>query len=259
MARKFFPKGKKPVKKYRNYYPRMSFNKRVLSVINRQRELKVAVLTGELPITGLINGPSILQVMPNVPQAGNPGPPSASTVSQEFYRDGNSITLKKIKIRAWITQKVPADGARTRYVVRHLILRQRSANAQEVLEGNGAQFQTNLLLENAQAFVGNIPSLQTPVNKSAFVARYDKRHYLSSPTVNQAQGDIDADQKNNFKMIQKTLTFGKGMKLNYGTGGSVQSQNFPYIMGLGAATPDGVPADSGLTFNYTATAYFFDS
>jgi hypothetical protein len=30
-------------------------------------------------------------------------------------------------------------------------------------------------------------------------------------------------------------------------------------MTLGAATVDGIPADSGLLFNYTATAYFFDS
>ncbi len=254
MARKFFPKRKGAKK--RKTVPRISFNKRVLSVINKQRELKVAVLHGELPITGTIAGPEILQVMPNVPQSGNAG---ASPASQEFQRDGNSITLKKIKIRGWITQKVPADGARTRYIVRHLILRQRSANASEVLDNNGADFQSNLLLENAQAFNGSIPSLQTPVNKSAFVARYDKRHYLSSPTINQAQLDIDADQTNNFKMIQKTLTFGKGMKLNYGTGGSPTSMNFPYFMTLGAATPDGVPADTGLTFNYTATAYFFDS
>lgn len=60
-------------------------------------------------------------------------------------------------------------------------------------------------------------------------------------------------------MVQKTLTFGKGMKLNYGTGGSETSQNFPYVMTLGAATVEGIPADAGLTFNYTCTAYYFDS
>lgn len=60
-------------------------------------------------------------------------------------------------------------------------------------------------------------------------------------------------------MIQKTLTFGKGKKLNYGTGGSEDSQDFPYFMTLGASTVDGVPVDEGLTFNYVATAYFFDS
>jgi len=237
--------------------PKLTFAKRVLSVVNTQRELKVAVLRGELPILGTINQNSLLQVMPPVPQAGNIGTNNA--IAQEFVRDGNSITLKKIIVRGWITQKVPVDGARSRYVVRHMILRQRSADAQSVLANNGADFQFNQLLENAQPFIGDITSLQTPVNKSAFVARYDRRHYLSSPTVNQAQGDIDGDQTNNFKMIQKTLTFGKGMKLKYGTGGSPLSQNFPYVMTLGAATVDGVPADSGLTFNYTATAYFFDS
>ncbi|AXH76166.1 MAG: putative capsid protein [Cressdnaviricota sp.] len=247
---------RKRVARKRKTAPRMSFDKRVLSVVNKQRELKVAVLEGELPITGIINGNSLLQVMPDVPQIGNTG---AGAVGQEFYRDGNSITLKKIVMRGWITQKVPVDSAASRFVVRHMILRQRSGNATDILDNTGADFQTNNLLENSQAFIGDIRSLQTPVNKSAFVARYDKRHYLSSPTINQAQADVDGDQLNSFKMVQKTLTFGKGMKLNYGTGGSVTSQNFPYIMTLGAATVDGIPASGGLTFNYTCTAYYFDS
>ncbi len=252
MTKRFFRrkrsnKGKKTL---------MSFSKRVLAVVNKQRELKVAKISGELAIQGSITGQTILQVMPDVPQAGNTG---ASPESQEFYRDGNSITLKKIIMRGWITQKVPADGSQTRYVVRHMILRQRNADAKEVLENNGSRFDKDQLLENAKPFSGDIPSLQTPVNKSAFVARMDKRHYLSSPTINQAQLDIDADQLNNFKMVQKTLTFGKGMKLHFGTGSSPEAQNFPYVMALGAATVDGVPATSGLQFNYTCTAYYFDS
>lgn len=236
---------------------KLSFSKRVLAVVNKQRELKVAKISGELAIQGDITGNQLLQVMPPVPQAGNVG--GSSGIAQEFYRDGNSITLKKIVMRGWITQKVPADGSQTRYVVRHMILRQRSADSQEVLEAAGNRFENGQLLENAIPFTGNIPSLQTPVNKSAFVARMDKRHYLSSPTINQAQLDIDADQTNNFKMVQKTLTFGKGKKLHFGTGSSPDAQNFPYFMTLGAATVDGVPASSGLMFNYTCTAYFFDS
>ena len=137
--------------------PKMSFSKRVLAVVNKQRELKVAVHHGELPILGTINGNSVLQVMPDVPQAGNIG--AVPPASQEFYRDGNSITLKKIVMRGWITQKVPVDGSRTRYVVRHMILRQRSANAQKVLDNNGAEFQFNQLLENAGPFIIKLISI----------------------------------------------------------------------------------------------------
>ena len=90
-------KKRKSGRKAKSKASTMTFSKRVLSVLDTQRELKVAVLHGELPITGTINGQSILQVMPNVPQAGNTG--SANAAAQEFYRDGNSITLKKIKIR----------------------------------------------------------------------------------------------------------------------------------------------------------------
>jgi len=254
MPRKYFP-GKKVARK-RKTVPRMSFDKRVLSVFNKQRELKVAKLEGSLNVLGDITGISVLKIMPSVPQVGNTG---ASTKAQEFYRDGNSITLKKIVIRGWITQTPDIQQSRSRYVVRHMILRQRSANATQVLDNNGADFKSGQLLENSSSFIGDIPSLQTPVNKSAFVTRYDKRHYLSSPTNISETSSIDADQVNSFKMIQKTLTFGKGKKLNYGTGGSEDSQDFPYFMTLGASTVDGIPADANITFNYVATAYFFDS
>jgi hypothetical protein len=255
MPKQYFQRRSKKNTK-RKVYPKMPFHKRVLSVLNKQRELKVAKIEGRLDILGDINANSILQVMPSIPQAGNTG---AGGASQEFYRDGNSITLKKIAIRGWITQKPSADTAATRFVVRHMILRQRSADATDVLANSGADFQSGQLLENSTAFIGDIPSLQTPINKSAFVTRYDKRHYLSSPTLNQATSVVAGDQVNSFKMIQKTLTFGSGKKLHFGTGGNIDAQNFPYFMTLGAATVDGIPADSGLLFNYTATAYFFDS
>lgn len=86
----------------------------------------------------------------------------------------------------------------------------------------------------------------------------DKRHYLSTPTINQAQLDVDGDQFNSFKMGQKTLTFGKGKTITWGTGGASNSNNFPYFMVLGGATVEGNFID-GVVFNYTSTVYFHDS
>jgi len=241
--------------KKRSRRPRLNFSEKVLQVVNKQRELKVAVFSGELPITGTIDDTTVLRVMPEVVQGGNIA--AASAAAQEFYRDGNQINIKKIVIRYWITQKVPLNGSTSRVVIRHMILRQRGV-AGGVITKDPTQFRKDTLLENARAFAGTIPDLQTPVNKAEFVARMDKRHYLSSPTINQAQLDIDGDQVNSFKMGTKTLTFGKGKMITYATGGAANSSNFPYFMTLGGATVDGVPV-IGVQFNYTSTVYFHDS
>lgn len=241
--------------KKRSRRPRLNFSEKVLSVVNKQRELKIATQSGELPIQDIINDTTVLRIMPEVVQAGNTA--AASAAAQEFYRDGNQINIKKVVIRWWLTQKVPADGALSRVVVRHLILRQRGVSGGVITE-DPTQFRSNTLLENARPFQGTIPDLQTPINKAEFVARMDKRHYLSSPTINQAQLDIDADQVNSFKMGQKTLTFGKGKRITYATGGAANSSNFPYFMTLGGATVDGNTI-SGVLFNYTSTVYFHDS
>lgn len=234
--------------------PRMSFDKRVLSILNKQRELKVAVHSGDFPIQASIQDFSVLRVMPEILQSGNVG---ASAASQEFQRDGNQVNIKKVVVRWWLTQKQTADVALSRVVVRHMILRQRGISGGAIVNDT-TLFKSGQLLENAQPFVGNINSLQLPVNKAAFVSRMDKRHYLSTPTINQAQLDVDADQINNFKMGQKTLTFGKGKTITWGTGGASDSNNFPYFMVLGGATVDGNFID-GVTFNYTSTVYFHDS
>lgn len=241
--------------KKRSRRPRLNFSEKVLQVVNKQRELKVATFSGELPIQGTINQNTVLRVMPEVLQAGNV--PAASAAAQEFYRDGNQINIKKVVIRYWITQKVPADQAISRVVVRHLILRQKGISGGAITR-DPTYFREDTLLENARPFIGTISDLQTPINKAEFVARMDKRHYLSTPTINQAQLDVDADQINSFKMGQKTLTFGKGKTITYATGGASNSSNFPYFMTLGATTVDGIPV-VGVQFNYTSTVYFHDS
>lgn len=248
MVYRYVRKSKKGRKTNRK--GKMSFDKRVLSVINKQRELKVAVLTDSIAVNGPIVGGDLLQVLPDIAQADG-----------EFNRDGNTITLKKIIMRGWITQTIPNNDSRSRYVVRHFILSQKGSNAPDLLENAGADFKSNQLLENALPFTGNVRSLQTPVNRGAFVARYDKCHYLSVPPIGGAvlTNAEGGDFTNSFKMVQKTLTFGKGKKLHYTNGASIQPTDFNYVMALGASTVDGVPIDTGITFNYTCTAYYYDS
>jgi len=251
-----YKRFRKRVAKKRKTVPRMSFDKRVLSVVNKQRELKVTTLNGQYPILGDITSASAAFVMPSVFQQGQ----GTASAGGEMTRDGNQINVKKVILRGWITMKQPVDAALSRVIVRHLILRQRNAAGSSIIDpAQAPTFKATSLLEQSKSFTGDIVSLQTPVNKAAFVARMDKRHYLSSPTLNQAQLDIDGDQINSFKMFQKTLTFGKGKRITYGNEDDVWGNNFPYFQALGASTVDGIPIEGGLTYNYTATVYYHDS
>lgn len=254
MPKKNFRRLRKKGARKGRRVPKMSFDKRVLRAIDSQRELKVATYSNSVPVLNVLTNNSGLKIMPTVPQAGNTG--AGTAAAQEFYRDGNQILLKKVVIRYWISLKTPPNSLDSKAITRLMIVRQKNMDANALLQNN--QFKDGQLLENAAQFVGNIPSLQTPINKAAFAKRMDKRNYISSPTINQAQLDVDGDQTNAFKMGQKTLTFGEGKRLVFGTGGEPEAINFPYFMLIGQASPTGQSVN-GLEFNYTTTAYFYDS
>ncbi len=248
------PKHRKP----RARKPKMSFDKRVLAVVNKQRELKVVRQSYQYPVQASISNTvaDVMPVLPDIPQSGNIGSTSAN--AQEFYRDGNQINLKKVVLRWWITMRPGTDLDLARQLVRHLIVRQRSTSGSELVQ-TPAEFEKNWLLEQAQAFTGAVEDFNTPLNKAGFVSRYDRKIYLSSPNVNATTMNIEGgDQFNSFKFGQKTLTFGKGKTITYGSGANDYATNFPYIMLMAAITASGLPTE-GLIFNYTSTAYFHDS
>lgn len=262
MPKKYFRKGRKqPIRKNK-----MSFDKRVLSIVNRQRELKVVRQSWSYPIQSFINNTvsSVMPVLPDIPQAGNVG--SANPNAQEFYRDGNQINLKKVVIRWWITMNPSANVALARQMIRHMIVRQKSTSGSELIQ-NPSQFEVNFLLEQAQAFTGQIENFNTPINKAAFVSRYDKRTYISSPNTATGQTNTGVlvpgvlpggDNNNSFKFGQKTIKFGKGKTITYASGANDYATNFPYVQLMAGLCANGDDT-SGITFNYTSTAYFHDS
>lgn len=237
--------------------PRLSFDKRVLQVVNKQRELKIIRQSYEYPILNLISNTaaSVMPVLPDIAQSGNIG--SSSSAAQEFYRDGNQINLKKIVLRWWITLRPGSDLDLCRQLVRHMIVRQRSTAGSEIVQ-LPSQFETNWFLEQAQAFTGQVENFNTPINKAGFVHRYDKKTFLSMPNINVNNLLAGGDNTNSFRFGQKTLTFGKGKTIKFGSGANDYATNFPYIMLMAGITASGLPT-SGILFNYTSTAYFYDS
>lgn len=250
----FRRKPKKQARRVRRRKPKMSFDKRVLSIVNKQRELKISrPYPTDTPVNSGVSyaNDSLLSIMPPISQGDN-----------EYQRSGNQITLKKIVINSYYTNVFPVDdNLNTRPMVRRWILKQKNSNASNILDGT-TSFLNNNFLENSQAYNGTISDYNTPVNKNAFTVRRQKKRVLPCPNsqgpVNQNSGSIDKS----FWMVNEVLTFGKGKKLNYRTSGSTQPTDFDYFLAH-QASPMGEPAyNAGTTpvyYTQTVTAYYWDS
>lgn len=250
---KFFRKAKK-VRKLRRgkAKPKVSFDKRVLRVVNKQRELKISrPLSAETEVISGVNIANLQRIMPPISQGDN-----------EYQRSGNQITLMKIVINSYYMNTFPVDSNRvTRPMVRRWILKQKNSNAENVLDGTTPLLSNNFL-ENSQAYNGTITDYNTPVNKNAFTVRREKKRVLPAPNsqgpVNQNTGSIDKS----FWMVKDVLTFGKGKKLNYRTSGSTQPSDFDYFLAH-QASPMGDTAytvgETPVYYTQTVTAYYYDS
>lgn len=249
-----FRRGKKNSKKIqkRRAGSKVSFDKRVLSVLNEQRELKVSQPASvETPVDSGVSFGSLIPIMPDISMGDN-----------EYQRSGNQITLMKIVINSYYSNSFPVDSNRkTRPMVRRWILKQKNSNAANVLNGTTPFLQNNFL-ENSRSYTGSIIDYNTPVNKNAFSVRRERKRVLPTPNsqgvVNQNTGGIDKS----FWMVQDTLTFGKGKKLNYRTSGSVQPSDFDYFLAH-QASPMGEPkygaGETPVYYTQTVTCYYYDS
>lgn len=223
-----------------------NFSKRVLSVLNNQRELKTSIhsVPVNTDVFEDITQPRLIKMFPDIQQGVN-----------EYQRVGNSIILKKLVVRGYYKHQFPdAIPTNARAIIRHMVLKQRNCNsADNILTGQTA-FLQNTFLEQASAYLGNIESFQTPINKTAFIVRKDMKKVNTFGSLN---GPLD----DSYWMFQYTLTFGKGKKLNYRTSGAIQPADFPYFLAHSAASLGsnvGLSANT-CTFNMTTTAYYYDA
>lgn len=249
-AKKFFRRFRK--NRAHRKKSKLSFDKRVLHVLNKQRELKVSRPQSiETEVISGVSLPNCASIMPGISQGDN-----------EYQRSGNQITLLKLVINSYYTNVFPVDSNRkTRPMVRRWILKQKNSNASNVLDGTTPLLSNNFL-ENSQAYTGSITDFNTPVNKNAFTVRREKKRVLPCPNsqgvVNQNSGGIDKS----FWMVKDILTFGKGKKLNYRTSGSVQPSDFDYFLAH-QASPMGDTAyglgETPVYYTQTVTAYYYDS
>ena len=254
--KKGFRKGTKKNSR-RGRKNKMSFDKRVLSVVNKQRELKVSKPLSTSDIVDRdIGVADLIQLMPDIPCAGT---------GKEFERVGNEIILKKLVINAYYSMEFPIQSSLdTRGLIRHMVLKQRNCNSADQVLNTPGFFLSNTILENATTYNGTIQDFNTPINSNAFIVRKQMKKVVSAPITNSLSGggaQMGGNISKSYWMVTYTLTFGKGKKLEYRNSGAVQPTNFPYFLAHSAA-PMGQPQwfndISPIEYFQTTTAYYYD-
>lgn len=231
-----------------------SFAKRVFSVLNKQRELKVsapntvAVTDVREAITSASVSTNTLPLLPLIPQG-----------TAEQQRIGNVINLKKLVIRGYYRLQLPVgSAANTRILLRSMILKQKSQNDAFQITNGAAFAQYNQLLEPANSYLGAIADYNTPINTNCFTLKKQWRKIMTCEYDGIATNALGMNES--YFFFNYTMKFGQGKRLEYITSGTSTPANFGYflahsatILGSGSALPVGL-----VGCNYTSTAYFYD-
>lgn len=256
MASKGFRKSRKGVRRG-SKKPKMSFSKRVLSVLSKDRELKCGTpLT--YAITDVREGITLANRATN--QLAIMAPISQGT--DEFQRIGNKITLKKIVMRGYYRLQFPVGNAlNCRILIRNLIMRQRNVSDARLLIDGVLNMNYGTILEPANSYLGTIADYNTPINRDAFVVKKQFKRIMTAEYDASVVGSTPAiGTQDTYVFFNYTMTFGKGKTLNYRTGGATNPEDFPYFLAHSASyLGSGIALATGIVgFNLTSTPYFYD-
>lgn len=243
---------KKKTQRRKGRQPKLNLRQRVLKIVNKQRENKCAIFTRSNAVVtnGMDVQADLQRLFPDIAQG-----------TDSNQRLGNTITMTKFVIRGFYEVNLPVSNySDQRIQLRQLINSQKGCKSARAILDNSATYLHNNLLEPSAPYTGTPAEYMTPINRDAFTPRRDRRWTLktgiqsSDPTNNQVSGT------RSFVYFTHTLTFGKGKKLFFKTGGETEAENFPYFLSdsvnqLGFST---APLTSVLR-TITCSAYYFDS
>ena len=254
MPKKSFRRNRKGAGR-RSNRPKMTFAKKVLNVLNGQRELKVGtplqtnIADVRQDITALTRTTNVVPILGNIVQG-----------TGESNRIGNQITLKKIVVRGYYKMSIPTGtGLGSRILIRNAVMRQRNIlDAATITSGTvGANY--GIMLEPGSAYTGAVADYNTPWNKDAFIIRKEYKRSITTDytpaTAANAEGLAES-----YVFFNYTMTFGKGKTLHYRSDVAASTEDFPYFMVHSAsAIGSGIVLPAGaVTFNVVATPYFYD-
>lgn len=250
---KGFRRNRKGARKGTNK-AKMSFAKRVLSVFNKQRELKV----------GAPLNVNISDIRPDITASTRPNNVVGllSSIVQgtgEDNRIGNQITLKKIVVRGYYRMNLPTgSSAASRILIRNAVVRQRNILDARTLTTGTVALNYDILLENDSAYTGSVGDYNTPWNKENFIVRKEFKRAISTDFIS---GSTNAEGlAESYVFFNYTMTFGKGKTLTYRSDVAATPEDFPFfIVQSATAMSSAVVLPVGaVSFNMVATPYFYD-
>jgi len=257
MAPKGFRRNRRRVRRVPKK-TQMPFAKRVLSVLNKQRELKVGqplsyfITDVRDAISAATRPTNMLQILGAIPQG-----------VDEMQRIGNTITLKKIVIRGYYRLQFPVGNSlNCRVLLRSMIMRQRNIENSELLTSGAFLANFNTMLEPANSYLGSVADYNTPINSDAFVVKKQWKKIMTAEYAGTSVGSTPAlGTSETFFFFNYTMTFGKGKELNYRTGGAGFPEDFPYFLCHSASyLGSNTLLDTGAVgFNCTMTPYYYDA
>jgi len=237
---------------------KQNFRKKVMDILTDQKEMKVAtfeVLDGF--VASAIDAGDLRQLQPIISQG-----------TDSNNRIGDSIVLKKVVIRGYYRTSTPGftnAASNARIQLRQMLMSQRGVSAQTLFD-TPTVFDQNNLLENSQAYTGATLDYITPVNKTAFSVKRERKYQLYQPVITAAPAPIGgAPQINttgqdlNSSVKYFNHIWNCNQTLHYKTGGSGRSDDFKYFMVNAVNMIDGVNDDTDVRLTYHVTFYYTDA
>jgi len=230
----------------------------------------IPVLT-TIPSGVVLNGQgNFFKLMPQIFQS-----TTGAAGSAYNERIGNEICLKELDIHGflnYVPQNIPnisVNPENAKLAVRVMILKAKQINDQETLFDN---MPTDGLIRYGQQSTGlggPVPYQGLPldsfrdINRDAFAVRYDKVHYLNTPSVFPGTTSPNVSiVPSGLKIIRHKMTFGKrGLKLKYSASSDVDANNFPYFMVIGysSMSANAVPANGLVQATFNISSKYTDS
>ncbi len=254
------PRGKATRPRPRRARKGKGLEKRLATVersLRAGRETKIVRTSGSINLSSAINNSSkLLNLLPDIPQNATSG-----------GRIGNEVRLKRLVMKSWI-RYAPTDVnnavplAEANMMMRMLIIRQKDQRSAVGLI-SGVNFVSDELLESGEATQANgFRNIMSPLNRDLFVSKQDRKFKLTNNVDGPgANTDVGANPYN-FKVNNKTITFGKmGKKLTFSKdAGTVQPFQFPWVYTGVYSTCTGNPAPFSTAYmEYDITAYYTDA
>jgi len=235
--------ARKVSRKPRRVPPKNSFNKRVLSVIKKQTEDKMAYTSNSgvtLFNSGINSSADCQRIVPNI-----------SNGNTDYQRIGDQIRAQSFKLKGYLEMAVdPAisgsSASNRRIGVRMMVVTPKAFGNVAFAENNASFWQGTLLKKGGTTtnFSGVVSDLFADINTDAVTVHYNKVTYMTQPVIyGTLQGMLDISKTVKFFNINIKCK-NRLLKYDANFDSALTPVNFSPILLIGYVLLDGTSPDT---------------